>query len=118
MVAMAVTAYDGILSLVFQPIRGAVVSFLAVGLAVLLGLIFLVPRFGQLWREYPVVAWVAAGTCLMVMVFGSLLGLTYVYTDPENGRQFLGLHPIAALMSYLVLVFVVTNWPTARKAVD
>jgi hypothetical protein len=116
MVAMAVAAYDGLLSLVFQPICGAVVSALAVGLAALLGLIFLLRCVGQLWRGYPAVAWVAAGTCLSVMAFGSRLGLTYVYTDPESGRQFLGLHPIAALVSYLLLVFVVTNWPTAESS--
>jgi hypothetical protein len=110
--AMAVTAYDGPLTFVFQATIGAVVSALAVGLTVLLGLIFLVPPLSEFWRGHPAVAWVAAGTCLIVMAFGSRLGLTCVYTDPKSGRQFLGLHPIAAPISYLLLVFVITNWPT------
>jgi hypothetical protein len=70
MLAMFMTTYDGILSMLFQPIEGAIFAAIAVAVCLLLGLpIRLFSRLRQLWRS----AWWlplffgAVGFVLMVM---------------------------------------------------
>ena len=46
------------------------------------------------------------------MCFGSSVGLTGDFADPETGREFVAIHPAAALLSYLLLLFTIAHWPT------
>lgn len=115
MAAMAATVYDGLPSLVFQPIVATVVAGVVVGLSAVFGLVFLIPPLGRLWRGHPAEARATAAMCLALKTTGSMLGITDVYTDPNTGRRFVGLHPAAALLTYLGLVFVAMNWPGGRQ---
>jgi hypothetical protein len=45
------------------------------------------------------------------MAFGSVVGLTGTYADPDTGRSFVALHPGAALLSFFLLLFALAHWP-------
>lgn len=115
MIAMMISTYDGLLSLVFQPIMAALASTLFVGAALLLGLIFRIPAIGRVWGS----SWwwsasLAAGS-LSMMCLGSTLGLTWVGHDPESGKSVTILNPVAAVGSYFLLIFSIANWPIPNR---
>ena len=111
--AMAMWSYDGLVSLLFQPFVAAFVSAVFVGAALLAGLILRVPPIGRVWGSDTSCAGILCVASLGVMCFGSSLGLTSGYVDPESGHRFAALHPAAALASYLLLLFAITHWPVS-----
>lgn len=115
MIAMVLTVYDGVLSLLFQPIMAALTSTLFVGAAVLVGLVFRIPFIGRVWKASWLWAASLALAGILVMCFASTFGLTSIYTNPETKTQFTGIHPIAALVGYFSLVFSIANWPLPAK---
>jgi hypothetical protein len=111
LVAVLVWGYDGFPTLIFGALTAAVVSTVSVAVALLAGLVFLVRPVGRLWNSEPMWATGLAALCLAVMCVGSRVGLTAHYADPETGRAFVALHPVAALSSYLLLLFAIAHWP-------
>jgi len=116
MIGMILTTYDGLLSLIFQPLIGAVVSGIVVVVALLAGLLLRVSPFRRWWHGRRLWAMIIAGLSLFVLCFGYSLGLTWVATHPETGAKIEMLHPTAAILGYFALIFAVTNWPVRRKA--
>src|SRR5262245_53255238 len=114
MVAMALWSYDGALSLIFQPFCAAIVSTIFVGATLIAGLVLRVPAVGRLWHSQREWSVALAAACLIVMCFGSAVGLTDVYVDPETGRRFEALHSVAALATYFLLLFTIAHWPVGR----
>ncbi len=115
MVAMIVTVYDGLLSMLFQPIIGGVVASLAVLGSLAVGLVFRIPAIGRAWRAVWFVAPALAVASVVLMCFGSRWGLTTTFTEPETGVKTTGLLPEVGITSYLVMVFVIANWPLKPK---
>ena len=118
MVAMVLTVYDGLLSLIFQPIMAALWSAFAVFLSLLVGLVLRVGPLSRVWngsRRWAALIIVAS---LFVLIFGYFLGLTDVGIEPESEAEVVILHPVAALTGYFLLVFSIANWPirTGRMA--
>jgi hypothetical protein len=114
MVAVALWSYDGLPSLILQPFCAAIVSTIFVGAVLLAGLVLRVPVVGRLWHSQREWAVALAAACLIVMCFGSTVGLTEVFVDPETGQRFEALHSVAALATYLLLLFTIAHWPTGR----
>lgn len=115
MIAMMMTTYDGLLSLIFQPIMAAIASTLFVSAALLVGLVLRVPFVRKVWTATWAWAAALAALSILAMCLGSTLGLTYIYTNPETKTQFRGIHPAAALLSYFTLIFSIANWPLPTK---
>jgi len=115
MVAALLWADAGIASLILQPLCAAVVSATCVGAVLIAGLVLRVRPVGRLWHSRRVWADALAALCLAVMGLGSAVGLTGTYADPETGRAFVALHPAAALLSYLFLLFALAHWPTGQS---
>src|SRR5436309_15348587 len=113
MIAMIVTVYDGLLSLIFQPIMAGLTSTAFVGAALLVGLVFRIPVVRKAWNSSRWWATLSALGSTLVLCLGSALGFTAVYTNPETGSQFRGLHPMAALGAYFLLIFSIANLPVA-----
>jgi hypothetical protein len=114
LVAALAWGYDGIASLILQPLCAAAVSAACVGAALLVGLVLRVRPVGRLWHTHRAWAAVIAAASLAVMGLGSSVGLTGVYADPETGRRFVALHPAAALLSYFLLLFALAHWPQGQ----
>ena len=74
MIAMISTVYDGVPSMIFQPIMAALVSALCVAACFVLGLVFKIPAVGKIWST---TRWMAIGlgiASVFFMRYGSLLG--------------------------------------------
>lgn len=117
MVAMIITVYDGITSMIVQPIIGAIITTLAVGGSLIVGLLFRVPLIGRAWRAAWFLSPALAIGSIILMCFGASWGLTQSFTDPETGQQTVGLRSNVAISSFVVMVFAVANWP-ARKTMQ
>lgn len=115
MVGMVLTVYDGLLSLIFQPILAALWSGFVVALALLVGLLLRVQSISCIWNASRRWAALIAAASVFVLAFGYFLGLTYVGVNPETHQEITMLHPAAALGGYFFLLFSIANWPI-RKA--
>ena len=111
MVAMLRTTYDGFPSLVLQPFMAALASGVFVFVAFLTGSLLGLFTWGRRWKASWVRAFVIACLGGSVLAFGSLLGLTTTYADPQSGEVLEGLHWACALGGYFALVFGIANWP-------
>jgi hypothetical protein len=116
MVAMVMTTYDGLLSLILQPFMGALASGLCTGLALLVGLLTRIRLIRRLWCASWVPAAVIVAASLLLMSLGSALGLVETYTNPDTGQSFKGLHYMVALTAYFAMIFAIANWPI-KKAI-
>ena len=115
MIAMAMTVYDGLISMVFQPIIAMICSTLVVGISLLVGLLFKVPVVGRLWRASSIPAALLLVGSLLIFCFGFRFGLRETFIHPETHQQFEGLHPVAAVGAYCMLLFAIANWPFKKK---
>lgn len=102
-------AYDGFISLIFQPIMALVWSVLTVGLSLLLGLVLKLPPIRKRWSCS--FAGAVGATGLAVLVVCGILGPTVSHADAETGELVQMLDPRVALPSYLAPVFAIANWP-------
>lgn len=116
LVAMLLWSYDGVLSLVLQPVVAGVVAAGAVGLAGVVGLVLRVRPIGRAWHGHPGRAIGLIVAALAMLGLGSAVGLTGEYVAPETGREFTALHPAAALLGYLAIIFALLHWPSRRPA--
>jgi hypothetical protein len=114
MIAMMMTSYDGVLSMIFQPFMAAICSAIVVAVAVIVGLLLKVPSISRIWNATPLWAIALIVCSLLILCFGSYLGMVETYTDPQTKLQFQGLHSAAALGGYFALVFAIANWPLGR----
>ena len=114
LVAMALWSHDGLVSLLIQPFVGVAVSLVAVGLVAVVGIPIRLNPVGRIWNATPGLAFGLVTTSLAVMAFSSSLGLTGLYEDPDTGDVFRAIHPAAALVAYLTLLFAVAHWPEKR----
>jgi hypothetical protein len=118
MIAVVLTVYDGLLSLIFQPFIAMLVSALFVALAWLIEFVLKIPLVGKFWGSgYIAPSLVIVGS-LFILCFGPFLGLTVRLTNPETGSQINGLHPVALVGGYFLLLFSIVNWPLKKVNTD
>ena len=115
MIAMFMTTFVGWESLIFQPIVGAIASGVVVFVCFVGSLILKIPGIYTVWNSS---RWWAAGMIaigLFAMIFGSSLGWTEVYRDPETNVAFEGLSALVAAASYFAVIFAIVNWPIRKR---
>ena len=118
MIAMMMSVYDGVPSLIFQPIFAALFSGFVVGLSLLVGLLLRVPPLARAWNASWLGAASIAAASVCILVFGYSLGLTDVGVNPETNQVVTMLHPAAGLAGSFSLVFSIANWPIRRRDVE
>jgi len=111
MVAMILTTYDGLLSLIFQPFMAVLFSGIVVGFALLAGLILRAPKIRDLWRGAGWWVLLIAVVSIAVVVFHAQLGLQEELVDPGTGRKIISMSPLAAVICYFFVIFPVVNFP-------
>jgi uncharacterized membrane protein YczE len=95
MLAMAMTVYDGILSMMFQPIVGTILTLIAIAMMSLLGLpIRLMRPLNDWWRKH---WWI-------VFVIGTKI------LDPETDMEVASFHPVLAVGGWLLTIFAVLHF--------
>ena len=79
MVAMVLTVFDGLLSLILQPFVGAFVSGFFVMLAFFFGLLLRAPRIREAWNGVGWWALLISAAAIGVMIFHAPLGFQAEY---------------------------------------
>ncbi len=110
-IAMVMTTYDGMISLIVQPFMAALVSAVFVTAAFLLGLFLKLPSIRTFWYSRRRWAIIVSLIGLSLLCFGYSLGIRSIGTNPDNGTQFEMLDPYVAVISYFMVVFGVVNMP-------
>ena len=119
MVAMAMTVYDGMLSMIFQPIMGALFAGAAVLLCLFLGLpIRLVPKLRRSWQR---LWWLpfcfgAIGFVLMMLSWQPPFRQTVL--DYDTGTSVQTFQPALAIVGWLLSVFAALHFwfPLSRSS--
>jgi hypothetical protein len=115
MVAMVLTVYDGLLSLIFQPFMGALFSGVFVGLALLVGLILRAPKIRDIWRSAGWWVLVITAASLAVMVFHAPFGLQDELVNPETKQKIVTMSPLAGVICYFLAIFPIVNFPQKKE---
>jgi hypothetical protein len=122
MVAVVMTVYDGILSMVFQPIMGGIFSVIAIILLLIIGLpIRLNQKLNHWWRTHWWLSGLlgAIGFISMILSWIPPFQIT-VYDDilKQNAQSF---NPILSISGWLLLLFALLHFyfpPICLTAID
>jgi hypothetical protein len=111
MLAMAMTVYDGILSLMFQPIMGAIFTLIAIAVMSLVGLpIRLMRRLNAWWRKHWWIVFLI-GTVAFLMMYASWMPqFRTMILDPETQTEVASFHPVLAVGGWLLTIFAVLHF--------
>ena len=111
MVGMLLTSYDGLLSLIFQPIMASVFSTIGIAVSLIFGLIIRYPPIGNWWRK--TYLWASLGVALgsATLILAYPLGFTTTVQHFETGSDMKIIAPGLAIAAWLLIVFALTNWP-------
>jgi hypothetical protein len=111
MLAVAMTVYDGILSMILQPIMGAIFSGIAIILLLILGLpIRLVKKINIWWKAHWWLAFVIGSAAFGMMVLSWMPLFRVQVMDPEFGTMVDSFHPVLAIGGWLLTLFAVLHF--------
>lgn len=112
LIAMAMTTYDGLASLILQPIMGSILTGLALLALLVAGSPLLI---GAVWKRWRRAGWFVLGlsvigiVCLVASWHPSLRERVL---DPETGALADSFHPALALGGWLAAMFGVAFCPS------
>jgi hypothetical protein len=112
MIAMVMTAYDGVASMLLQPIMGSIVTGLALIALLVVGSPLLI---GAVWRRWRRAGWLVLGltvigiACLIVSWHPSL---RVKVLDPDSGATIDSFQPALAIGGWFAAMFGVAFCPT------
>ena len=111
MSAVAMTVYDGILSMIFQPIMGCIFSAIAVVVLLLVGLpIRVVPALNRIWKKYWWFSLILVGIAVGMMIFSWLPEYRAKVFDPELKHEVDSFNPRLSIGGWCVLLFAVLHF--------
>jgi hypothetical protein len=109
MLAMVMTVYDGILSMIFQPIMGAVFAGVAVALCFVLGLpVRFIRPVHEFWRRAWWLPFFLGSLGFVLMVMSWVLRQTV--HDPATQLDVETFQPALAISGYLLSVFAALHF--------
>ncbi|HEY0010214.1 MAG TPA: hypothetical protein VGB55_15930 [Tepidisphaeraceae bacterium] len=111
LIAMAMTTYDGVLSLIFQPIVGLIFTALAL---LALGVIGSPLLIGRVWRHWRRAGWWVLGlTVIGIACLGASWypSLRVTVLNPDDGTSVESFHPALAVGGWLIAMFGIAFCP-------
>lgn len=114
MIGVVVFPFDGMLSIVFQVFFGLIVSLVITSLSWLFGCIIkknIAEKYMPSYRLHLI----SILFFLVLLFFGYSLGLRDTYVDLETGVVFESVNMIVGITSYILIVFLIANWPLKEK---
>lgn len=111
MIAMAMTVYDGILSLILQPIAGTIATVLGLGAMCIIGSPLLIARVWKQWRRigWFVLPLSVVGVACFIASWHPDLRVKVV--DPETNMMVDSFHPVLSIGGWLLAMFGVLFCP-------
>jgi hypothetical protein len=116
-IGVVVFPYNGIFTILFQFILGALITGIIVLVSWLMGLIirkYIPKKYLPTYRTHLVIIVI----CIFFLVFGYSLGLTSIYINSELGTTFQSGNMIVDIGAYLLIIFFIANWPIKQKRVS
>lgn len=114
MFGVLVFPYDGVISLVFQTLIGAVVSCVVVGVSWLIGTLvrtYIPKKYIPGYRIHVGIMVIVVALLFVI----NLLGVRGTYIDSEVGTTFSSINVYIGVIGYIFILFFITNWPIERK---
>jgi len=111
MIAVAMTVYDGALSLIFQPIMGAI--FTAIGIAICLVLgspIRFIRPIKTWWRRYWWIPFIIGTLGFVMMIASWFPAFRVEVMDPELGYMVDSFHPVLAIGGWTISLFAALHF--------
>src|SRR5690606_20692285 len=106
MVAVAMTTYDGVLSLIFQPVVGAVITTIAIAFLTIIGLpIRCSHRLNDWWRRHWWIVFVSGASGFVMMWMSYLPPFAVVVYDAEFEQNVKTFHVALVTTGWLLSVF-------------
>ena len=111
MLAVAMTVYDGILSMIFQPVMGAIFSGIAIVLLLIVGLpIRLIKKVNMWWKAHWWLPFFIGSVAFCMMVLSWMPHFRVQIMDPEFGTMVDSFHPVLAIGGWLLTLFAVLHF--------
>lgn len=111
MLAMVMTVYDGLPSLIFQPILGTIITLVAIAVLLVMGLpIRLLSRLHQWWQEHWWFVFVLGTVAFGMMCTSWFPQLRIQMTDPDLGTPVDSFHPVLGLGGWMLTLFSVLHF--------
>lgn len=111
MLAVVMTDYDGILSIIFQPIMGAILSAIAILFLLIIGLpIRLIKRMNIWWKAHWWLPFVIGTLAFAMMVLSWIPYFRIKVMHPELGVMVDTFHPVLAIVGWLLTLFAVLHF--------
>ena len=118
----ALAEYDGILSIIFQPIMGIIIGGLSVAACTVVGLFLRLPFLWKPWRFMMLLPAVFVVVGVVLLVFSAMPGqkvrvTQIINSGPEPYEESYVRLGDTAIPGYFALLFALANWPLwERKA--
>ena len=111
MLAVAMTVYDGLISMIFQPIMGAIFTGIAILLLLLIGLpIRLWKQLNVWWRSHWWIPFVIGTVAFIMICLSWSPGLRVQVMDPDLNIMVDSFHPLLAIGGWLLTLFAVLHF--------
>jgi len=111
MLAVAMTVYDGLISMIFQPIMGAIFTGIAILLLLLIGLpIRLWKQLNVWWRSHWWIPFVIGTVAFIMICLSWSPGLRVQAMDPDLNIMVDSFHPLLAIGGWLLTLFAVLHF--------
>jgi len=111
MLAMVMTVYDGVLSFIFQPIMGGILTGVAVFMMLVIGLpIRLHAKLNRLWRSFWWLPMLLGTVAFILMWLSCQPSFTTRQYDPDFDRDILVFDTFLAPAGWLLTIFSVLHF--------
>ncbi len=105
--------YEGFVAILLQVVLGAFITGTVVLFSWLAGLIIRKYVSKTYLPRYHIHLCIVV-TSLLIIIFGYSFGLRSSYINPEIGTAFQSGNMTSIIVSYLLIIFFIANWPTKQ----
>lgn len=111
LLAMAMTVYDGLMSMILQPIMGAVCTVVVIIMMLVIGLpIRLMKKLNRWWIRRWWLAMLLGALAFVMMMVSWMPQLRIKLLDPDTGCQIDSFHPPLAITGWMLTIFAVLHF--------
>jgi len=113
MIVMMMTVYDGLLSLIFQPLMATMASAIVVTTSLLFYAIMRFTKIYKFW-EFLYLSPILLVACCVICVFSHKFGLNEVIINPETNENEIHIMPAVAIACYQLVILSIFALPTSH----
>jgi hypothetical protein len=110
MIAMAMTVYDGFVSMILQPIMGTLFTIIAIVLLLIVGIPFLFKKIWLWWNKLKWISIILFFVCVLLMIL-SWFPFKITVIDYETKNTVEIFQPVLALIGWLGAIFSILYCP-------